>query len=533
MKRSSLLVLLFIPILLVVAACDSVNGLSEDDRVETRAAEIVKATADFKLAVDKGVSDKATVDAANVTPTNPPATSTTAPLPTENTLPTPTPDITVQVTETDQGDNSGNPQPTQTLFPLIKQGAPGDRQGVEGNIFAPAGLQISSDPAIYGQRISFMALGVFDTAAGSQEGDGVDTVTFTITNASGAVVHRLVESTSPYCAFGGDSPCAEWDFAANGNKWPSGATAGSGKHNAQIEATGTNSGRFSIWTYDFELDLGDGGGAVQATPTLFPLVKQGAPGDRQGIEGDVFALQGLQISADPAVYGHQISFLVNGVFDKNVGNYEGDGVSTVTFTVFDSNGNEVLKTVDATPLYCAFGGDKSCVIWDFSKNNNAWPNGALAKSGFHSAKIEANGADSNRFSMWVYDFSLKLTDTEQPTLTPTQQTDTTPETQRVTITGIQLSGDRYAVEFVASGYQPALPGMHMHFYFDTVSSEQAGAPGGGPWQIYPNMSGGSASSPMMLYGVADRPAGANQMCVLVANPNHSVNQGTGNCYPLP
>jgi hypothetical protein len=75
--------------------------------------------------------------------------------------------------------------------------------------------------------------------------------------------------------------------------------------------------------------------------------------------------------------------------------------------------------------------------------------------------------------------------------------------------------------------------MHMHFYFDTVSSEQAGAPGGGPWQIYPNMSGGSASSPMMLYGVADRPAGANQMCVLVANPNHSVNQGTGNCYPLP
>jgi hypothetical protein len=33
--------------------------------------------------------------------------------------------------------------------------------------------------------------------------------------------------------------------------------------------------------------------------------------------------------------------------------------------------------------------------------------------------------------------------------------------------------------------------------------------------------------------VADRPSAATQMCILVANPDHSVIANSGNCWALP
>ena len=39
--------------------------------------------------------------------------------------------------------------------------------------------------------------------------------------------------------------------------------------------------------------------------------------------------------------------------------------------------------------------------------------------------------------------------------------------------------------------------------------------------------------PFTGYKVTDRPAGAKQMCILVANHDHSVVQETGNCVDLP
>lgn len=121
--------------------------------------------------------------------------------------------------------------------------------------------------------------------------------------------------------------------------------------------------------------------------------------------------------------------------------------------------------------------------------------------------------------------------TTEPTLAPTEPpppTDTPqPEGEQVRITGITLEGGVYYVSFETFNYTPALPGMHVHFFFDTVPPEQAGVPGGGPWILY------GGPSPFTQYTEADRPAGAGQMCALVANPNHSVIQGTGNCWALP
>jgi molecular chaperone DnaK len=95
------------------------------------------------------------------------------------------------------------------------------------------------------------------------------------------------------------------------------------------------------------------------------------------------------------------------------------------------------------------------------------------------------------------------------------------------ITAITDHGDHYAVEFDTPGYQPGLPGMHVHFFFDTVPPEQAGNPGSGPWILY------GGPSPFTEYRPADRPEGATQLCALVANPDHSVELGSGNCVALP
>jgi hypothetical protein len=69
--------------------------------------------------------------------------------------------------------------------------------------------------------------------------------------------------------------------------------------------------------------------------------------------------------------------------------------------------------------------------------------------------------------------------------------------------------------------------MHVHFFFDTVPPSQAGTPGGGPWRLY------GGPSPYTEFPLAEKPAGATQMCILVAHPDHSVDQGTGNCVALP
>jgi hypothetical protein len=95
------------------------------------------------------------------------------------------------------------------------------------------------------------------------------------------------------------------------------------------------------------------------------------------------------------------------------------------------------------------------------------------------------------------------------------------------ITNITIDGSDYVVEFETFNYNPQPSGQHVHFFFDTVPPEEAGVPGSGPWQLY------EFSTPFRGYEVVDRPPGASQMCILVANPNHSVQANTGNCFHLP
>ncbi len=115
--------------------------------------------------------------------------------------------------------------------------------------------------------------------------------------------------------------------------------------------------------------------------------------------------------------------------------------------------------------------------------------------------------------------------TPTDTATPTA---TVPAGPFVRINSITVdSQNRYVVEYETFGFTEELPGMHIHFFFNTVSPQNAGSPGSGPWYLY------GGPRPFTGYRVSDRPGAATQMCALVANPNHSVQANSGNCVDLP
>jgi hypothetical protein len=103
-----------------------------------------------------------------------------------------------------------------------------------------------------------------------------------------------------------------------------------------------------------------------------------------------------------------------------------------------------------------------------------------------------------------------------------------PQTLSVRINRITINSQRqYVVEYETFGYTEKLPGMHVHFFFNTVPPQQAGMPGSGPWILY------GGPRPFTGYKVTDRPSSATQMCALVANPDHSIHLNSGNCVALP
>lgn len=114
--------------------------------------------------------------------------------------------------------------------------------------------------------------------------------------------------------------------------------------------------------------------------------------------------------------------------------------------------------------------------------------------------------------------------TPTPSITPTP---TVPSEPYARINDITVEDGRFVVAYETFGYTEQLPGMHVHFFYDTVPPEDAGVPGPGPWIVY------GGPRPFREYAVNSRPAGAEQMCALVANPNHSIIMESGNCYDLP
>lgn len=117
---------------------------------------------------------------------------------------------------------------------------------------------------------------------------------------------------------------------------------------------------------------------------------------------------------------------------------------------------------------------------------------------------------------------------DAPTATPTAiASPTTTPTPAVQISDIREENGTYIVTYTTIGFTEQLPGTHIHFFFDTVAPENAGLPHSGPWFVW------GGPRPFDGYQVSDRPAAAQRMCALVANPDHTIQLGTGNCAYLP
>ena len=147
------------------------------------------------------------------------------------------------------------------------------------------------------------------------------------------------------------------------------------------------------------------------------------------------------------------------------------------------------------------------------------PTSTLALTTNTSAVTEAIGA--------ILAATETATPTELPSETPSPTLSPTPEGPYVVITEIRTEGPLYVVDYEVFNVSES---QHVHIFFDTVPPEQAGSPGAGPWKLTWNDYG---DPPFTQYGIANRPAGATMLCALVANSNHSVILGSGNCVFLP
>ena len=230
------------------------------------------------------------------------------------------------------------------------------------------------------------------------------------------------------------------------------------------------------------------------------------------------------VGTDPT-FRDFINFRVE-VFDTRAGLYDGAGIQDVTFRIIadDGNGDTVWEKTEASAPYCVFGGDApDCAPAIDLSAAAQWPNpfAGRVNNNVYLAEIDITPVNGDT-TQWRWRFFI-----DSPQLQPAAQ----PNTAR--ITSITVQNGRYYVDFETYGFSPQLPGQHVHFFWNTVPPQQAGMPGSGPWQLYPANSGGVNSSPFTMFAVNDRSASATQICILVANNDHSVNQGTGNCVDVP
>lgn len=230
---------------------------------------------------------------------------------------------------------------------------------------------------------------------------------------------------------------------------------------------------------------------------------------------------------DTPTFRDFINFRVE-IFDTRAGLTDGAGIDRVIFRIVadDGLGDVVWEKVETTAPYCVFGGnDPGCSPIDL-RSGAQWPTPFTGQinNNVYLAQIDIIPQQGDE-TQWRWRFFI-----DSPNLAAVQA-EPAPNTAR--INRIWVVDGRYFVDFEAFGFTAQMPGQHLHFFFDSVPPGQAGVPGRGPWQIYPAANGQPATNPFTLLTVAQRPPNASQMCILVANANHSVNQGTGNCVALP
>jgi hypothetical protein len=156
------------------------------------------------------------------------------------------------------------PAPTPTALQvavLPVDGSDGNRALHNGrnvmdgrNVLLPGFSQSAvKDPMIFKDSVVFQ-VEVFDETVGKRDGDGIASVTFSISDESGKVVHSRTENTAGYCVFGGGEPdCTVWQFYKQGNRWPGGAALRYGTHDVRITIK-PKKGASVTWFWSFRIE---------------------------------------------------------------------------------------------------------------------------------------------------------------------------------------------------------------------------------------------------------------------------------------
>ena len=110
--------------------------------------------------------------------------------------------------------------------------------------------------------------------------------------------------------------------------------------------------------------------------------------------------------ANPMEFDDRIVFQAE-VFDKGVGQTDGAGIESVTFTIRDENGDIVHERTERNPGYCVFGGgEPDCTVWRFSQHGYRWPDGASLQPGVHDVQIFIQPKKGEAVT-WFWSFRIK------------------------------------------------------------------------------------------------------------------------------
>ena len=110
--------------------------------------------------------------------------------------------------------------------------------------------------------------------------------------------------------------------------------------------------------------------------------------------------------AAPMVFRDKIVFRAE-VFDRQVGQTDGAGIDSVTFTIRDETGDTVHERTERNPGYCVFGGgEPDCTVWRFSEHGNKWPGGAQLQPGVHDAQIVITPKNGDPVT-WFWSFRIE------------------------------------------------------------------------------------------------------------------------------
>lgn len=306
-----------------------------------------------EVAVQQAAAATLTAQVPEPSPTNttaavPPTATATEPAPAATTPPEASTATAIPPTNTPP---AVEPTPTLPIFDILPVDGDSGNQDIRGRFnrnegryvvipAAPPG-SISGAPPEFSQRLVFQ-VEPYDPAIGTNDGDGIQQVNFTIINQDndGEEVYTHTEENPRYCAFGGGEPdCTLFVFQNNNFRWPGGPPLENANYRAVIEIVPLYSDP-ATWNWDFairgvpEVDTGNGEVKVE-------LVQLGWGSLDQVVTTDLV----FQVKA----------------YDTDFGPNDGDGIDFVEMLIRNSDGEVVHHRNEQNAAYCLFsGGEPDC-----------------------------------------------------------------------------------------------------------------------------------------------------------------------------